>query len=121
VSRAFILKRNNMVRFVLVAALIVAAIGVLFLMPRRESYAASKDAGTKIVVIPIEGMTCASCVARVKSTLKALDGVVDVQVDLEHRSAQVRYVEARVSPGHLINSINKLGYKTGIPKVEGAP
>jgi copper chaperone CopZ len=121
VSNAFILKRNNMIRLVLAAALIVAAVGVLFLMTPGALYAASKDAGTKIVVIPIEGMTCASCVARVKRTLKAIDGVADVRVDLEHRSARVRYVEARVSPGHLVDSINKLGYKAGTPKAEGAP
>ena len=69
----------------------------------------------KTVLIPIDGMSCGACAARVKKTLKAINGVTDVAVDLEHRNARVKYVEPKTSPGQLVAAINKLGYKAGTP------
>ncbi len=75
----------------------------------------------KTVTIPIEGMACMLCVGRVKKTLKALDGVLEVAVSLEHRRAQVRYLETEVSPERLVAAINALGYKAGTPTGEHTP
>jgi len=73
----------------------------------------------KTVTIPIEGgMACMLCVGRVKKTLKALDGVLEVVVSLEHRYAHVRYLETAVSPERLVAAINSLGYIAGTPTVE---
>lgn len=69
----------------------------------------------KTVTIPIEGMTCSACAARVKRTLKALDGVVEAEINLEHRNAQVRYVEGKISPERVVAAINRLGYKASTP------
>ena len=85
------------------------------------SLAAPGEAGSKTVVIPVEGMTCVSCVAKVKRALKAVEGVVEVNVSLEQRSARVQYIEGRVTPERLVEAINKSGYKAGTPKAEGAP
>ena len=41
------------------------------------------------VVIPIEGMTCASCVGRVDRALRAAAGVRDAEVNLALRQARV--------------------------------
>jgi copper chaperone CopZ len=78
-----------------------------------ESIPAASSAGT--VAIPIEGMTCASCAAQVKKALRALDGVSDVEVSLEHRIARVRYAPDKVTPEDLVGAINHLGYKAGPP------
>jgi len=75
----------------------------------------------KTVTIPIEGMVCILCAGRVKRTLKALDGVLEVAVSREHRFAQVRYVETAVSPERLVAAINSLGFKAGTPTVEPTP
>jgi len=75
----------------------------------------------KTVTIPIEGMVCMLCAGRVKRTLKALEGVLEVAVSLEHQSAQVRYVETAVSPERLVAAINGLGFKAGMPTVEHTP
>jgi len=80
-----------------------------------ESIPATSSAGT--VAIPIEGMTCASCAAQVKKALRALDGVADVEVSLEHRIARVRYAADKVKPEDLVGAINRLGYKAGPPTV----
>jgi len=75
----------------------------------------------KTVTIPIEGMACMLCVGRIKKTLKALDGVLEVTVSLEHRHAQIRYRETTVSPERLAAAINDLGYTAGTPTVEHTP
>ncbi len=75
----------------------------------------------KTVTIPIEGMACMLCVGRIKKTLKALDGVLEVTVSLEHRNAQIRYRETTVSPERLAAAINDLGYTAGTPTVEHTP
>ena len=70
------------------------------------------------VTLPIEGMTCASCVARVKRTLHSIKGVTEVEVSLEHRNARVSYLDAQVSPERFAAAINDLGYRAGTPAVE---
>lgn len=77
---------------------------------------AASNAVFKTVTIPIEGMSCSACAARVKRTLKAMDGVAEVEISLEHRNARVRYVEGKASPERLVAAINQLGYKAGTPR-----
>ncbi|MDH4135874.1 MAG: heavy-metal-associated domain-containing protein, partial [Anaerolineae bacterium] len=36
----------------------------------------------KQITLPVQGMTCASCVAHVERALKNVDGVADVNVNL---------------------------------------
>lgn len=71
----------------------------------------------KIVSIPVEGMSCVSCAARVKRTLKGIDGVQHVEVSLERREATVRFSSDKVTPERLEAAINALGYKAGKSRV----
>lgn len=73
----------------------------------------------KTVTIPVEGMSCVACAARVKKTLKNMPGVQTVQVNLEHRYAEVTYIEGQQSPERLVAAINQLGYKAGTPTMAG--
>ena len=74
----------------------------------------------KTTAVAVEGMSCAACAASVRKTVSAIDGVSDVEVDLEHRQAKVRYVSGKTSPQQIAGAISKLGYKAGEPKVEEA-
>ena len=78
------------------------------------------SAETKMVSLPIDGMSCSSCVASVKRAVSSIDGVTGVEVSLEHRQANVHYVPEKVSPQQIVGAINKLGYKAGEPKIEEA-
>ena len=75
----------------------------------------STSAETKAVIIPVDGLICVACAARIKQTLQAIDGVSDVRVDLEHRSVRVQYRETKTSIDSLVAAINGLGYKAGKP------
>ena len=67
------------------------------------------------VAIPIEGMSCMACAARVKRALKDIEGVREVEVSLERRKAVVQYVPRLVSSERLSSVINGLGYKARTP------
>ncbi len=69
------------------------------------------------VAIPVDGMSCVSCAARVKRALKKIEGVQEVEVSLERREAVVRYRPDKVSPDRLKSAIDALGYKAGNPRL----
>ena len=62
--------------------------------------------------LPIEGMTCASCVARVERALQKLPGVAEASVNLATEAASIR---ANVSVGlvDLQTAVEKAGYTVG--------
>lgn len=70
----------------------------------------------KVVEIPVEGMACISCAASVKSAVKALSGVVAVEVSLEKRNARVTYLPSELTPDRILAAIDKLGYSAGTPR-----
>lgn len=71
----------------------------------------------RAATIPVDGMSCGSCVARLKRGLKPIDGVTEVHVSLEQRNAVVRYDQGKVSADRLVAAINELGYTAGTPAV----
>lgn len=66
------------------------------------------------VRLSITGMSCASCVGRVDRALRAVPGVVEVQVNLADETALLRYVPGLTSPAALVNASAKAGYPAHI-------
>jgi len=60
--------------------------------------------------IPIEGMTCASCVARIEKAVGKLEGISSVSVNLATEKADVDYDPARVRISSIKKSIIDAGY-----------
>src|SRR5918999_3591053 len=60
--------------------------------------------------IPVSGMTCAACQARVQRTLQKQPGVADASVNLMMKSASVTYDPATVTPERLVEAIRETGY-----------
>lgn len=89
--------------------------------PRAQERQEAPAAQTSTVSLPVEGMSCASCVASVKRTVKALEGVTSVEVSLAERRARVRYDESKVTPAQIAAAISELGYNTGPPVREAGP
>lgn len=59
--------------------------------------------------IPIQGMSCASCVGRVEKALQRLDGVHEVAVNLVTEQATIQ-AEPSVSTQMLIETVRQAGY-----------
>ncbi|MGN1057551.1 MAG: heavy metal translocating P-type ATPase, partial [Comamonas sp.] len=64
---------------------------------------------SKTVVLPVEGMTCASCVGRVERTLGKLPGVASVSVNLATEQAQIAFAAAP-DVAAVVAAIEKAGY-----------
>ena len=62
------------------------------------------------LVLPIEGMTCATCSGRVEQALNALPGVV-ASVNLASERADVRYDARSVTVQALIDAVRRAGYE----------
>jgi Cu+-exporting ATPase len=60
--------------------------------------------------IPVSGMTCAACSARVQRALEKQPGVEDANVNLMMKTATVRFDPAAVTPERLVDAIRDTGY-----------
>ena len=63
------------------------------------------------VDLALEGMTCASCVARIERTLSKVPGVDTVSVNLATEKAHVRYDPTTVATPQLVGAVEAAGYK----------
>ncbi len=61
--------------------------------------------------IPIDGMTCTSCAARITKALRRVDGATSVRVDLASDSATVTYDPARTSLPAIASAVAAVGYE----------
>ncbi|MED5051353.1 heavy metal translocating P-type ATPase [Anoxybacillus rupiensis] len=69
---------------------------------------------SKKATFDIEGMTCAACAARIEKGLQRMDGIADVAVNLATNRAVVEYYEGMMTIEHIVEKMNKLGYKAQI-------
>ncbi|MDO5643204.1 MAG: heavy metal translocating P-type ATPase [Paracoccus sp. (in: a-proteobacteria)] len=69
-------------------------------------------AADKAITLPVEGMTCASCVGRVERALKAVPGVTDATVNLATERASVSGVADRAA---LVAAVEGAGYAVPAP------
>ena len=84
----------------------------------NETASVLASAPEESVVIPVEGMSCQACVARVRKTLKGTAGVSEVRVSLEKHEAEIRYDPAKTSAEKLVPAIDEMGYKAGTPRAK---
>jgi Cu+-exporting ATPase len=78
-----------------------------------ETASAGRGTDVEEVLLPIEGMTCASCVRRVEKSISKLDGVEAVSVNLATEQAKVRYNPTQVGHAQLRQAVQKAGYALG--------
>jgi Cu+-exporting ATPase len=70
-----------------------------------------------IETLPIEGMTCASCVGRVEKALSGVTGVSEASVNLATENATVRFDPAIVTRADLSAAVERAGYKVAAAPV----
>ncbi|MHB8460922.1 MAG: heavy metal translocating P-type ATPase [Candidatus Limnocylindrales bacterium] len=72
------------------------------------------DQTIQIITLPVEGMTCASCVNRITRFLDKVDGVEAANVNLATESATVRFDPTRTDIEGLVAAVEAAGY-TAVP------
>ena len=75
---------------------------------------------TKIqtLTLPVEGMTCASCVARVEKVLTRIDGVENTTVNLATEKATIKFDPSKVTPEQFAKVVEEAGYKLVIANIK---
>ncbi|MET0833978.1 MAG: heavy metal translocating P-type ATPase [Actinomycetota bacterium] len=74
---------------------------------------APQRSGATTVDLPIEGMTCGACAARIERGLNRIDGVASASVNLAAERATVVYDPAVTGPPAFEDKVAALGYAVG--------
>ncbi len=84
-----------------------------------DSHDAVVSRGT--LTIPVEGMTCASCVLRVEKALKKVEGVSAASVNLATEQTTISFDPLKVTVDRLRQAVSDAGYSLGNPVGEDNP
>ena len=71
----------------------------------------------KQITLPVEGMTCASCVSHVEKALEKVEFVSEVNVNLATERASVVYDDAQVEIADLVEAVGETGYEIPVEKI----
>jgi copper chaperone CopZ len=63
--------------------------------------------------LKIDGMTCQNCVRHVREAIQGVEGVMEVDVNLDEGSARVEH-ESRTQPQKLVAAVIEEGYEATI-------
>jgi Cu+-exporting ATPase len=84
----------------------------------EASKGVSKKKGTsKRVVLPVTGMSCASCVAKIEKGLSKMEGVADAKVNFATEKAAISFDPDKVQVGDFIRTVKELGYGARVERV----
>jgi len=72
-------------------------------------------AAIKTIALPVEGMTCASCVARVEKAISKVDGIETANVNLATEQVSISFDPSRAGMEALSKAVEDAGYKLIIP------
>ncbi|MBC8264608.1 MAG: heavy-metal-associated domain-containing protein, partial [Anaerolineales bacterium] len=72
---------------------------------------------TKQITLPVQGMTCASCVVHVEGALKGVEGVSEANVNLATETASVEFIPEGTEVSQLIAAVRDVGYDVATEKV----
>ena len=90
--------------------------------PGAASEATPEANNPRSLSLPVEGMTCASCVARVEKVLGALDGVENASVNLTTERASIDFNPAATDAGAVaeaaLEAIGRTGFSVPAQTVE---
>jgi Cu+-exporting ATPase len=86
----------------------------------RAVEAAGYSVGRESLRFAIQGMSCASCVARVEKALHKVPGVLSAEVNLANETASVMVAKGGVTAAQLVQAIVAAGYGA-TPLTEGKP
>jgi P-type Cu+ transporter len=71
--------------------------------------------------LSVQGMTCAACVARVERTLKKIEGLDQVSVNLASEKAYFELDENKAALAQVITAVSDSGYELSMPAAAAAP
>ncbi len=87
---------------------------------KKEEKSASKEQTNQVVLqtvkMPVNDMVCSACQSNVKKTIKSVDGVTDVEVNLEKKFAVFTFDPKKVKIEQVQKAVNDKGFEAGKPQ-----
>lgn len=77
----------------------------------KLGYGIEEETNNREVIIPISGMTCASCVKAVERGVNKLSGIQEVNVNIATEKAKIVYDPGQTRISEIKDAITKAGYK----------
>jgi len=114
-------RRRGTVTLLIATAIVLAFVGMntsRYSFARTSASAQARPplaSGINRVVIPVEGMTCATCEVGVRYALKSVNGVESARVSVATKTATVDYDPSKTNPEKLVTAINATGYRATLP------
>ncbi|HOO47077.1 MAG TPA: copper ion binding protein, partial [Deltaproteobacteria bacterium] len=78
-----------------------------------------RSKGLKTLTLPVEGMTCASCVARVEKAMGRIEGIEDPKVNLAADEVTFSFDPERVNLENVAKAVKDSGYTLHLPVKDG--
>ena len=78
----------------------------VLVQPERKKF---HSGPTEKKTLPIQGMSCASCVVKIENSVRKLEGVVDIAVNLGTEKATVEYLPNQVTLEQIEKAVSKAG------------
>lgn len=72
----------------------------------------------KKIEFPVEGMTCASCVARVEKIIGKFNGVGNVTANLATESVNIEFTDENINLSKIAEAVEEYGYKLNLSVLE---
>ncbi len=86
----------------------------------KKNHRESGERMSKQITLPVQGMTCASCVAHVERALRKVDGVLEASVNLATERAVVKYIPSLATLDDFRRAVADAGYQVLEAPEEGA-
>lgn len=90
--------------------MVITSVLLLACLLFPANIATSSESTVKKITLKVEGMSCASCPATVKSALKRLPGVISADVSYKEKKATISYYDGKVTVEKMIKAIEDAGY-----------
>jgi copper chaperone CopZ len=112
-------RRNQRLALWFVTVLAVALASYPSWAARRaapKGATASVPGASSVVVLEVQGMTCAACEGEIERELTKVPGVVQARASFSQKRAEVRVVPPAPRSGALIAAVAKAGYQASVER-----
>ena len=100
-------------RILMLACAVVAGVGMATLVA-----CSSNTEATTTTEVNLPTMQCGACETTISTTLKKVEGVKDVKVDLKNKKAEVVFVANLVTVAKIEDAVVKSGYAANDKKAD---
>ena len=82
-----------------------------------KTYLIDKEDDGITITVHVHGMKCKNCVNKIESNISTVQGVQEINVDLEKKTASAKLKSNIVTPSEIVTAITDLGFKASLDPI----